>query len=675
MVNGEIKDHTYYTLEDDRKNWNAPIAFDPKDPNTLYYGTQRLNKTTGILEDLQPISDDLSNGPGAGGLVYGTTTTISVSPLDSNLIYVGTDDGNVWITDDGGEVWRKVSDQLPERWVTRVSTHPTEKQTAYVAFSGFRWDEYVPHLLETQDGGNNWRDISIGLPEAPVNDILVGPAPERLLFAATDTGVFASADCGAHWQVLGAGLPLAPVTDLDLHEGENFLIAATFGRSMYRLDLDQVDLNSITGSQMPVIRYLPQVLADGDNATRFAILNPGETSTAIEVFAFDEFGTTLTRWTPDPLAARARLWLDVAEIMGAAGDRVAWLQVGSEQEVDVFAELQLAEARSAYPAAKSLEQTTYLPHVASDTLSFQTVLASVNGLQNGLAHEARSSLTATPWTIGEHGQAFGQAVYDLRSLFGFDLSNVNYARLDAADAGVASMEYFVSLPDRNQMAALGLDGATSSNLKFLHVAADRGSFWTGLVYLNAGTEPVQVTQHYYNNDGMLIETLTPPPLESEGKVVLVFGEEDRTDVSWVEIRSEVPGLIGYELFASNPKSEEQLFAGLGAVRDGGTILDYGYARVGEGAWTGLVAVNIGDQSADLSFTAYDANGLSLETVIVPNVAPGAKISRTVSSLFADPETGPQTAWVRAQGSASTWAGFQLWGAENRYLSGINASIR
>ena len=125
----------------DVNNWDTAITFDPADSQTLYYGTQRVYRTTNGAGNWTVISPDLSNGPHSGNLAYGTVTSIDVSPLDSNLIYAGTDDGNVWVTQDSGTNWTLVSDTLPNLWVTKVLASPSDESQVYVTYSGYRYGE------------------------------------------------------------------------------------------------------------------------------------------------------------------------------------------------------------------------------------------------------------------------------------------------------------------------------------------------------------------------------------------------------------------------------------------------------------------------------------------------------------------------------------------------------
>lgn len=224
----------------DRKNWNTPIVFNPSNPETLYTGTHRVYWSVNRAASWHAISPDLSNGPSPGNLVFGTVTTITVAPSDPNIIYAGTDDGNVQVTLNGGTNWTQIDAGLPDRWVTRVAVDPNDGMIAYATFSGYRWDEYLSHVFRTTDGGSSWQDIAGNLPAAPVNDIIVDPDLDSTLYVGSDVGVYVTNNLGSSWAYLGDPLPNVPVTDLVLHRGTRKLVAATYGRSMYTYDLGGV---------------------------------------------------------------------------------------------------------------------------------------------------------------------------------------------------------------------------------------------------------------------------------------------------------------------------------------------------------------------------------------------------------------------------------------------------
>jgi len=224
----------------DRRNWSTPVVMDPSDPQTLYYGTYRVYQTTNGADSWSAMSGDLTGGEGSGGLTYGTITTIDPSPADPDYVYVGTDDARVWVTTNGGGNWTRIDGGLPERWVTRVAGDPFSAQTAYVTLSGYRNDEFLPHVFRTTNAGMSWVDVSSNLPEIPVNDIVVDPDNPATLFVATDAGVFVSFDTGGEWFAVGGNLPNCAVHDLALDPVARSLIAGTHGRSMFRYDLQQL---------------------------------------------------------------------------------------------------------------------------------------------------------------------------------------------------------------------------------------------------------------------------------------------------------------------------------------------------------------------------------------------------------------------------------------------------
>ncbi|MBK9098256.1 MAG: T9SS type A sorting domain-containing protein [bacterium] len=231
-------------------NWSTPVVMDPNNNNILYYGTNYLYRTTNSAGNWTKISPQLTDYNGGR---LGTLTTIAVAPSNSNVIYVGTDDAHVWVSSDNGSNWNEISDGLPLRWVTRVAVDPTDENIVYVTFNGLKWKDPQPHVFRSTDKGTTWSDISSNLPDAPVNAFAIDPVEPNRLYLGSDVGMYVSFNSGQSWWVLGEGLPVLPIGDIKIHPTTRDLIAGTYGRSMYKIDLDLV----VTG-----IDFSEQVVSD-----------------------------------------------------------------------------------------------------------------------------------------------------------------------------------------------------------------------------------------------------------------------------------------------------------------------------------------------------------------------------------------------------------------------------
>ncbi len=237
----------------EKTNWDTPVVLDPHDNRVLYYGTIRLYRSLDQGDNWTAISDDLTKN--LGYALLGTVTTIAVAPTNENVIYAGTDDGNVWVSDDYGSSWRDITGTLPLRWVTRVVVDPRDERTAYVTFSGLRWRSPTPHVFRTTDMGQTWEDLSANLPDAPVNAFAVDPHFPDTLYLGSDLGGFVSTDAGASWAPLGEGLPAIVVSDLKIDPTNRILMAGTYGRGIYTLDLNGI-VTALEEAPVPGERFV-----------------------------------------------------------------------------------------------------------------------------------------------------------------------------------------------------------------------------------------------------------------------------------------------------------------------------------------------------------------------------------------------------------------------------------
>jgi len=242
----------------ERRNWSTPVVMDPNNPQVLYYGAERVYKTTNRAQSWTANSPDLTNGPGPGNLTFGTITTIAVSPVNSQVIFAGTDDANVWVTTNGGTNWELRNTGLPTRWITRVTPHPTDVNEALLTISGYRSAEQQAHLYRTTNQGQNWVEVGASLPDVPLNDVLYDSIYSNRIYVASDFGIFWSQDNGSTWAALGRGLPPVPTLDIIINNTARTLIAATYGRSFVTLPLD-----SLGSNHRPVIVSLTPDIAPG----------------------------------------------------------------------------------------------------------------------------------------------------------------------------------------------------------------------------------------------------------------------------------------------------------------------------------------------------------------------------------------------------------------------------
>jgi len=223
---------------DEPTNWSTPVVMDPNNSDILYYGTHTLYRTLNGASSWNPISPKLTDHDENKRL--GTITTIAVAPTNSNVVYVGTDDSNIWVSSDFGNTWNKISNNLPFRWVTRVVVDPNNENIVYATFSGLKWADPEPRVFISENMGESWSNISTGLPDAPVNAFAVDNNNSDVLYLGNDIGAFVSYNKGLNWEVLADNLPIVVVNDMKIHPTENYLALGTHGRGIYKIDLSEI---------------------------------------------------------------------------------------------------------------------------------------------------------------------------------------------------------------------------------------------------------------------------------------------------------------------------------------------------------------------------------------------------------------------------------------------------
>jgi photosystem II stability/assembly factor-like uncharacterized protein len=217
-----------------RFNWQTPIWLSVHNPDILYMGSNKFHRSMNKGETFVTLSGDLTRGGRKGNVPYGTITTIHESPLRFGLIYLGTDDGLVHVSKDGGHTFTNISKGLPAHfWVSRVIASAHDTAVVYVSLNGYRWDHFAALIYRSSDFGKTWKRIGLNLPAEPVNVIRDDPFNQNILYVGTDHGAYVSLDRGETFMAFVSGLADAPVHDMVVHPVSRELILATHGRSLY----------------------------------------------------------------------------------------------------------------------------------------------------------------------------------------------------------------------------------------------------------------------------------------------------------------------------------------------------------------------------------------------------------------------------------------------------------
>ncbi|MCP2606563.1 hypothetical protein NLC27_03300, partial [Candidatus Aminicenantes bacterium AC-708-I09] len=264
--------------EEYRFNWNSPLLISPHDSKTIYYGGNKLfishdrgetwEETIDLTKQIDrdklkimgvPLSDENILSKNDGISSYGNITTISESPIRKGLIWVGTDDGNLQVSLDGGKTWENVVNRIkgvPEYTpVTRVIASRFREGRAYVTFDGHTRDDFTPYVFVTEDYGKTWKSLRSNLPDGvTINVIREHHRNPNLLFIGTEFGAYFTIDRGKKW-VKFKNLPTVPVDDIAIHPRENDLIFGTHGRSVWILD-DITPLEQLTQAVLDSDFYL-----------------------------------------------------------------------------------------------------------------------------------------------------------------------------------------------------------------------------------------------------------------------------------------------------------------------------------------------------------------------------------------------------------------------------------
>jgi photosystem II stability/assembly factor-like uncharacterized protein len=311
-----------------RFNWNSPIHISPHDSKVVYTGGNFLFKTTDGGHSWEIISPDLSTndpekqkdsgGPissdNTGAEIHCTIITIAESPVKTGVIWCGTDDGNVQVTQDGGKTWTNVVKNIkgipPNTWCSRIEASRFDEGTAYAAFDGHRHDDYNTYLFKTTDFGKSWTSLKGNLPFGWIHVVREDPANPKLLYVGTEFGLYSSLDGGISWFSLQNNLPTVAVRDIAVHPIERDLIIGTHGRGIWILDgihsLQEMNPEVFAGDFHlfgigPAIAY--QMSSSGEPSSRppgFSGKNP-------------DYGMVLTAYVKDKPKAKPKITVKTDE--------------------------------------------------------------------------------------------------------------------------------------------------------------------------------------------------------------------------------------------------------------------------------------------------------------------------------------------------------------------------
>ena len=272
-----------------RFNWQTPIYLSRHNQDILYLGGNKLMRSLDQGNTWKAISDDLTQGGKPGNVAYGTLTTISESPFEFGLLYVGSDDGLIHVSKNQGATWDNISANLPSNlWVTRVVASMHKKERVYATLNGYRFDDFSTYVYISDDYGQSWKSISTNIPASPVNVIVEDPVKQNIIYLGTDNGAYVSFNNGDQWESFSKNLPAVAVHDIKTQKESNDLLLGTHGRGIYKTNLSALqkyDSSMVLSSKMTIfdldpIRYYSRW---GNSWSKW--MQPYEPNTTIQLFS------------------------------------------------------------------------------------------------------------------------------------------------------------------------------------------------------------------------------------------------------------------------------------------------------------------------------------------------------------------------------------------------------
>jgi hypothetical protein len=327
-----------------RWNWDAPLIISSHSHSRLYFGANKLFRSDDYGSTWTVVSGDLTRQIDRNTLTvmgkiwppdainkhgntafWGNLSFISESPKIEGLIYVGTDDGLIQVTEDGGKTWRKAEKfkGVPEMtYVSAVQASPIDPTVVYAAFDNHQMGDFKPYILKSTDKGRSWSSISSNLPEnGSVLCIAQDPTDPNMLFVGTEYGVHFTVDGGRTWTQLKAGLPTIAITEIAIQTRENDLVLSTFGRGFYVLD-DYTPLRSVSADILAKEAYVFPVKDASMYVQRIPLGGDGKAWQGDAFYSAENppFGATFTYFLKKTLDTKKKSREDAQKKVGAKGE-------------------------------------------------------------------------------------------------------------------------------------------------------------------------------------------------------------------------------------------------------------------------------------------------------------------------------------------------------------------
>jgi photosystem II stability/assembly factor-like uncharacterized protein len=225
-----------------RWNWRTPLLLSRHNPDIVYMAAQKVFRSLNRGETWEAISDDLTKNRPQGDVPFSTISALAESPVKFGLLYAGTDDGNLWVSRNGGGSWEDISKGLPAgKWVSSVFPSPHQEGMVLVSLNGYRDDDFGTYLFMSKDYGKTWTSVKGDMPESVANVIIQDPVVPDILYAGMDNGTWVSFNKGTNWHFF-TGMLHVPAYDMLVHPRDNELVVATHGRSVFVADVKPLQM-------------------------------------------------------------------------------------------------------------------------------------------------------------------------------------------------------------------------------------------------------------------------------------------------------------------------------------------------------------------------------------------------------------------------------------------------